>query len=69
MIEGKVAGFTTMRKSGIVRVFLVEFQHGRVRQLWRESLSASVAMELGRKLAVEGLKPVVRRLDIPTADA
>lgn len=48
-----------------VRVFLVEYQDGKIRRLWNESLSSQVAYALGRELAKRGRKPTVRRIDLP----
>lgn len=51
-----------MKPARIVAVFVVEFQQNGERQLWNESLTASLAMALGKRLAREGRKPVVRKL-------
>lgn len=55
-------------RSRIVKIFLIEYQDGTGRRLHEESLTAAIALALGRELARRGRRPLVRRLDVPQAD-
>ena len=57
-----------MKRSKIVKIYLVEYQDGTGRRLHDESLTAQIAMALGRELARRGRRPMIRRLDIPQAE-
>jgi hypothetical protein len=57
-----------MKRPRIVSIFVIEYQHNGERVPWDESLSSAVAMALGRELAKQGLRPVMRRLELTQAE-
>lgn len=57
-----------MKRSKIVKIYLLEYQDGTGRRLHNESLTAAIAMALGRELAKRGRRPTIRRLDVPQAE-
>ncbi len=51
-----------------IKVFIVEYYVDKVRKRHEESLNSRLAFALGRELARRGLRPQVRRADIPEAE-
>lgn len=48
----------------MVKLFLIRYEQNGKTHWWAESVSQREAFTIARKLAISGLRPVVKRIDV-----